>query len=311
MVKVPGTGTYSHTSDIIAPADQEIGPSLANTGVVTWPRVPGKAARTTAERERTADLAIWGERGIGADVLDDSVQRGGYAAISTFHFGNPDFTNSEPFLQRWRGQLPYVALRMRMGTSRWWLSDMTTGCRTIFLATEPTWEGWLKALEQNWVVAVRHDAMSKWKTWMHSGSREVLDFVCVREREWKWWDNEAIHRPLVSVVAIKPEDRFEVGQPESGVNAPSALRLGEHSTRITQEGDDGTNKARGGWSRSETDAGFPKSTTWGCNGRSLSPIPHALACSGQACGNCIRTGNRVAKGEQPFSGLPGVRATGK
>ncbi len=216
-VKVPGMGTYSHTSDIIAPTDQEIGPSLANTGVVTWPEFREKRL---GPLQKGNGRLIW-QFGENEELvrmyLDDSVQRGGYAAISTFHFGNPDFTNSEPFLQRWRGQIPYVALQDAHGNEPWWLSDMTTGCRTIFLATEPTWEGWLKALEQNWVVAVRHDVMSKWKTWMHSGSREVLDFVRAREREWKWWDNAEIQRPLVSVVAIKPEDRFEAGRPESGV----------------------------------------------------------------------------------------------
>ena len=61
--------------------------------------------------------------------------------------------------------------------------------------------GWLKALEQNWVVAVRHDAWSKSKTWRHGGSREVLEFVRQRERDWRWWDNPEIQRPLVSLVA--------------------------------------------------------------------------------------------------------------
>ncbi len=34
-VDFPGFGTYSHTSDIIAPAGVDIGPSLADAGVVT------------------------------------------------------------------------------------------------------------------------------------------------------------------------------------------------------------------------------------------------------------------------------------
>ena len=54
---------------------------------------------------------------------------------------------------------------------------MTTGFRTLFLAREPTWDGWLDALKKNWVVAVRHDAVSGIKTWMHGGSAEVVDFV--------------------------------------------------------------------------------------------------------------------------------------
>ena len=53
---------------------------------------------------------------------------------------------------------------------------MTEGFRTLFLATKPTWDGWLEALANNWVVAVRHDAVSGGKTWMH-GMPEVIEVV--------------------------------------------------------------------------------------------------------------------------------------
>jgi hypothetical protein len=94
---------------------------------------------------------------------------------------------------------------------------MTSGFRTVFLAAEPTWEGWLKALENNWVVAVRHDAVSGFKTWMHGGSDEVLDFVRRHELDWRWWDNPIISRPMLSLVALTPEDKFEAGRPERGI----------------------------------------------------------------------------------------------
>jgi hypothetical protein len=153
--------------------------------------------------------------------LDDSVERGGYAAISTYHFGNPDFTNSEPFLHRWRGQIPFVALQDAHGPEPWWFADMTTGFRTVFVAAEPTWDGWLDALKQNRVVAIRHDQWSGGKTWMHGGSREALDFVRARERDWLWWDNVDVLRPLVSLVAVRPGDDFEIARPDRGV----ALRI--------------------------------------------------------------------------------------
>ena len=149
--------------------------------------------------------------------LDDSLDRGGYAAISTFHFGNPDFTNTEPFLHRWRGQIPYVALQDAHGNEPWWFADMTTGFRTVFLARQPTWEGWLDALRENRVVAIRHDAVSGMKTWMHGGSPEVLEFVRRRELEWRWWDNPQIARPMLSIVAVRPEDEFEAARPAKGV----------------------------------------------------------------------------------------------
>jgi hypothetical protein len=216
-VDVPGLGTYSHTSDVIAPAGSPIGPSLADQRVVSWPEF---------RRQRLAPLLAGGGRliwqfGENEELvrlyLDDSLARGGYAALSTFHFGNPDFTNSEPFLHRWRGQIPFVALQDAHGSEPWWFADMTTGFRTLFLAAAPAWDGWLEALRKNWVVAVRHDAASGQKTWMHAGSRAVLDFVRAREDAWRWWDNPAIARPLVSIVPVVASDEFETARPKQGV----------------------------------------------------------------------------------------------
>src|SRR6185369_17876868 len=97
----------------------------------------------------------------------------------------------------------------------------TTGFRTVFLGTEPTWDAWLEALKRNWVVAIRHDAASGSKTWMHGGRPEVVDFVKQHESEWRWWDQPEIQRPLVSLVVLKPTDRFETGHPDQGI----ALRV--------------------------------------------------------------------------------------
>jgi hypothetical protein len=72
-------------------------------------------------------------------------------------------------------------------------------------------------LKQDWVVAIRHDAVSGQQTWMRGGSREVLDFVRARERDWRWWENPPISRPLVSIVPVKPGDTFEAARPDRGV----------------------------------------------------------------------------------------------
>jgi prenyltransferase beta subunit len=216
-VDMPGFGTYSHTSDIIAPAGSEFGPSLADRGVVTWPefrrdrldplwKADGRLIWQFGENEETVWLYI-----------DDSLRRGGYAAISTFHFGNPDFTISEPFLHCYRGQIPYIALQDAHGAEPWWFADMTTGFRTVFLAREPTWQSWLEALRENRVAAIRHDAASRFQTWMHAGSRDVLEFVRHHEPDWRWWDNPAIQRPWVSIVVVGPDDKFEVARPEQGI----------------------------------------------------------------------------------------------
>jgi hypothetical protein len=217
-VDVPGLGTYSHTSDVFAPAGSDFGPSLANQGVVGWPEF---RERRLAPLQKAGGRLVW-QFGENEELvrlfLDDSIERGGYAAISTFHFGNPDFTNTEPFLSQYRGHIPFIALQDAHGDEPWWFADMTTGFRTLFLAREPTWEGWLTALQENWVVAVRHDATSESRTWMHGGSREVSDFVRRHELDWKWWDNPEVRRPLVSVVALEPGDMFEAGRPETGIS---------------------------------------------------------------------------------------------
>ncbi len=217
-VDIPGFGTYSHTSDIIAPAGANIGDSLAKAGDVSWEEF---RERRLKPLEKGQGRLIWqfGENeALVRVLLDDSIQRGGFAAISTFHFGNPRFTNTSPWLMRYRGQIPFVALHDAHGPEPWWFSDMTAGFRTLFLAKEPTWESWLEALKNNWVAAVRRDANSEGKLWMHTGSKEVADFIKQGELGWRWWDNPSIQRPLASIVVVKPEDDLEAGRPESGVN---------------------------------------------------------------------------------------------
>jgi len=217
FVDVPGLGTYSHTSDIIAPPGTDFGASLAGDQAVTWEQF---RQRRLAPLESAGGRLIW-QFGENEELtrlyLDDSLQRGGYAALSTFHFGNPDFTNSEPFLKHYWQQIPFVALQDAHGEEPWWWLDRLVGFRTLFLATEPTWEGWLNALKRNWVVAVRHDGVSNNETWMHGGPPEVVDFVRSRERQWRWWGSPSLKSPLVSLVAVTPEDPWEAARPEQGV----------------------------------------------------------------------------------------------
>ena len=85
---------------------------------------------------------------------------------------------------------------------------MTTGFRTVFLATEPTYAAWLEALEKNWTVAVRNDRWSRDEVLMHGGDEKILDFVRSHEDQWRWWNNPAIRRPMVSLVAVSPRGPF-------------------------------------------------------------------------------------------------------
>jgi hypothetical protein len=217
FVDVPGLGTYSHTSDIIAPPGVDFGASLAGEKVVSWEEF---RERRLAPLQKAGGRLIW-QFGENEELtrlyLDDSLDRGGYAAISTFHFGNPDFTNSEPFLKHYWQQIPFIGLQDAHGEESWWWLDQLEGFRTLFLAKEPTWQGWLAALKNNWVVAVRHDRVSSGQTWMHGGPPEVLEFVRRREPQWRWWDNPSIQPPVVFLVAVGPDDKWEAARPEQGV----------------------------------------------------------------------------------------------
>ncbi|AMV21922.1 prenyltransferase/squalene oxidase repeat-containing protein [Planctomyces sp. SH-PL14] len=220
-IDVPGFGTYSHMSDIIAPAGSEIGPALTGDAAAEWNDFRRRRIEPLHAGQGRIVWQFGENEELVRTLLDDALERGGYAAVSTFHFGNPDFTNSEPFLNRYRGHLPFVALQDAHGPEPWWFADMTTGFRTLFLAEAPTWENWLTALRNGWVAAVRRDAVTGDKLRMHAGSDEVARFVLEQEMRWRWWDNPAIARPLVSVVVLKAGDRFETGVPETGV----ALRI--------------------------------------------------------------------------------------
>ena len=114
-VDIPGLGTYSHTSDLVAPMGADIGPPLGTRAAppapVTWPEF---RTRRLVPLERGGGRLIW-QFGENEELvrmfLDDSVERGGCSAISTYHFGNPDFMNTEPFLNRWRGRIPFIGLQ--------------------------------------------------------------------------------------------------------------------------------------------------------------------------------------------------------
>jgi hypothetical protein len=246
-VNVPGLGTYSHTSDLFAPGDTDIGPSLAGARAASWPEF---RTRRLAPLERGRGRIFW-QFGENEELvrlfLDDSVERGGYAAISTFHFGNPDFMNTEPFLNRWRGRIPFVSIQDAHGPEPWWFADQTTGFRTLFLANEPTWDGWLEALRRNWVVAARNDVWTKGRTWLHAGSDEVSELVRAREADWRWWDNPAIARPMVSLVVVQATDSLEPARPETGAmlrvrcaweNTPQGLLKSPLSELVRLEVDD-------------------------------------------------------------------------
>jgi len=218
FVGLPGLGTYSHTSDPMAPAKSDFGPSLSGARDNPW--VQFRDERIGA-LEKAGGRMVWqinDNEEWSRVQLDDSVERGGYAAISTFHFAQ-NFAYMLPFVFRYRHLIPFVSLQDAHGDEAWWWADELAGYRTVFLAREPTWEAWLEALKNQWVVAIRHDAVTKFRTRLLGGGPGVQDFVREREADWKWWGDqpEDIRRPLVSLVAVTPADAFEAARPDEGV----------------------------------------------------------------------------------------------
>ncbi|HLF91972.1 MAG TPA: prenyltransferase, partial [Planctomycetota bacterium] len=133
----------------------------------------------------------------------------GYAMVATFHM-KQNFVDFLPWSHRYRGRLPFVSLQDAHGPEPWWWTDDLAAHRTIFLAEAPTWEGWLKALANDWVVSVRRDAVTHQELRMTGGAPGVQDLV----RRLGWED---FRRPLVSIVALRPDDPFEEGCPPKGL----------------------------------------------------------------------------------------------
>ena len=180
-VSVPGLGTYSHLVDITAPAGSDFGASMTDD---KHPHPWNEFLRRRIDPLRRAGGSnVWQfneNEELTRVLLDQAVESGTFSAISAFHFGNENFLVTQPFLNRYRDVLPFIGLQDAHSQTWWWM-EYLTAFRTFFLATEPTWQGWTKALKQNWIVSVRHDSRSNFKTQIAGGSNaraQVRDGSC-------------------------------------------------------------------------------------------------------------------------------------
>jgi len=215
-VSVDGMGTFGHILDYFAPVNA---PALKIENETPWPQYRKTVVEPLLNNKGGLILQISNNEAMCRMLLDESVKNGGYAAISTIHFGQ-NFLFFLPFLYQYRYQLPLVALQDAHGTESWWWSNDLLAYRTLFLATEPTHDGLLKALKNNWVVAVRHDSVSAFKTRMLGGAAGVQEYVLSQQKNWKWWDesgNELIH-PWAAITVLHPADSFETASPDKGIN---------------------------------------------------------------------------------------------
>jgi prenyltransferase beta subunit len=222
--RIRGLGTPSHLVDLIAPAGVDFDAPMADPAKpVDWPVF--RDTRIAALRKAGGRM-IWQfneNEELTRVLLDEAVETGTYAAISSFHFGNENFLNTQPFLMRYHDVLPFVALQDAHCLESWWWADQLAGLRTVYLARDGSWEAWLEALDNNRVMAIRHDAVSEFVTFLAGGSAELRRRVLAAEDEWRWWGKKPgeILRPAASLVALRPNEPFEAGAPESGI----ALRV--------------------------------------------------------------------------------------
>lgn len=228
-VSVPGLGTYSHLADLVAPAGKDIGKPMAGKIPHPWTQFRDRRIR---DLKSGGGRMIWQfneNEELTRVLLDEAVERGTYAAISSYHFGNENFLNTQPFLMRYKDVLPFIALQDSHASESWWWGDQLEGFRTVYLALDNRWESWLAALADNRVMSIRHDAITNFET-RYAGADRVRSAVT------EWWgaNRSKLQRPAAALTVLRPGDRFEQGVPEAGVairvrplrqNSPQSLPL--------------------------------------------------------------------------------------
>lgn len=215
-VSVAGFGTFSHVMDFIAPpgVNKEL-----NLDGSSWQSYRNSFIEPLLKDNGSLILQITNNEPLGRMILDESVQKGGFAAISTIHFGQ-NFSFWLPWLHQYRYQLPFIALQDAHGTQSWWWVNELAAFRTLFLGKTGSYEELMQALKNNWVVAVRHDSVSDYKTRMLGGAAGVQSYFHSMQDTWKWWKEEAtgLNIPWAAITVITKKDSFEVARPENGVN---------------------------------------------------------------------------------------------
>lgn len=205
FVNVAGFGAYSHIADLVAPAGADFGASMSGKDP-TWKDFCDQRIAPLLRAKGRMVWQICDNEELSCALLDDSlIHGGGYAMLSTFHM-RQNFADILPYWWRYRHAIPFVALQDAHGREPWSWTDDLAGYRSVFLAKEPTWEGWLDALEHDRVVAMRCDETTKFRARMVGGSPATRARLSPTKQE----------RPLVALAVVAPGDEFESARPEMG-----------------------------------------------------------------------------------------------
>lgn len=215
-VHIDGMGSFGHILDFMAPAHLGL-PEVGDDP--SWQQYHKNYILPLLNGNGALLLQVSNNEPLARIILDESIKHGGFQAISTIHF-DQNFLFWLPYLYQYRYQLPFVALQDAHGSEGWWWTDELVGYRTLFLAKEPTYKAMMEALKKNWVVAVRHDSLSKYKTRILGGAPGIQKYILSHQEEWKWWGNDTdeMLRPWAAISLITPSDSFEITRPEKGLN---------------------------------------------------------------------------------------------
>lgn len=215
LVTVPGMGSFNHVLDYIAPAKASINyPEKA-----TFEELKNTTLKQLKEVNGGLMLQVSNNEPLARILIDESINNDyGYLALCTVHFGQ-NFLFWLPYLAEYRYRLPLVTLQDAHGTEAWIWANELTNHRNLFIAKVATYDEMIKALNNNWIVGVRHDSVTNFKTRMFGGTEATRKFISDKEAEWKWWGAvDKLIRPQVAIMVISKDDIFEAGKPETGLN---------------------------------------------------------------------------------------------
>lgn len=213
-IVVPAMGVFGHILDYFAPA----GYSIDFPEKSTWPDLKKNYIRQLLQKGGGLILQVSNNEPLARILLDESVDNGGYVALSTHHF-DQNFAFWLPYLFDYQNRLPMICLQDGHGTESWWWSDNLFKERTLFIADNASYSSMTQALQANRMVSVRHDSLTGYHSRIMGSTTDVRDFISANELQWKWWNKQGVNydQPWAAVTILKPGDKFEKGAPEKGI----------------------------------------------------------------------------------------------
>lgn len=213
-ILVPGMGSFGHILDYFAPADK----AVEFPAEQTWPLLRDNYFKKLVKNGGGLILQVSNNEPLARMLLDESIDNGGYTAMATHHF-DQNFAFWLPYLFDYKDRLPMVCLQDGHGTESWWWGDDLLKERTLFIASEPSYEALIAAMKKNHVVSVKHDSVTANKTRMMGGTDAARKFIAAAQQQWKWWNDKGVNKdhPWAAVTVVTPGSLFETEEPGAGI----------------------------------------------------------------------------------------------